>query len=183
MVWCHSVIRFPTMTKALLTAAGISWLYLRDENGRYTGQRELAVIVDFQSKRINGKRCAFQQRYSEQMLKHIAMHIEDFAKNTIYHFARSVVEMCKRDGLEPLDTEECVELLMQSLPKGFEEFSKGREEPWMQQYYSTLKVSRGTMYLGDDGDWHEADEDMLLIVRDPWFETASKKDVRFKLTP
>ena len=32
MVWCHSVIRFPTMTKALLTAAGISWLYLRDEN-------------------------------------------------------------------------------------------------------------------------------------------------------
>ena len=68
------------MTKALLTAAGISWLYLRDENGRYTGQRELAVIVDFQSKRINGKRCAFQQRYSEQMLKHIAMRIEDFAK-------------------------------------------------------------------------------------------------------
>ena len=68
------------MTKALLTAAGISWLYLRDENGRYTGQRELAVIVEFQSKRINGKRCAFQQRYSEQMLKHIAMHIEDFAK-------------------------------------------------------------------------------------------------------
>ena len=117
------------MTKALLTAAWISWLYLRDENGRYTGQRELAVIVDFQSKRINGKRCAFQQRYSEQMLKHIAMHIEDFAKNTIYHFARSVVEMCKRDGLEPLDTEECVELLMQSLPKGFEEFANGREEP------------------------------------------------------
>lgn len=165
------------MTKALLTAAGISWLYLRDENGRYTGQRELAVIVDFQSKRINGKRCAFQQRYSEQMLKHIAMHIEDFAKNTIYYFARSVVEMCKRDGLEPLDTEECVELLMQSLPKGFEEFAKGREEPWIQQYYSTFKVSRGTMYLGDDGDWHEADEDMLLIVRDPWIETASTSDL------
>ena len=53
----------------------------------------------------------------------------------------------------------------------------------MQQYYLTFKVSRGTMYLGDDGDWHEADEDMLLIVRDPWIESASKNDARFKLNP
>ena len=30
--------------------------------------------------------------------------------------------------------------------------------------------------LGDDTAWHEAEEDMLLVVRDPWSETANKKD-------
>ena len=164
------------MTKALLTAAGLSWICLRDENGNYTGKREIALIIEFQSRRCNGKRCAFQQHYSEMMVEHMKMGIDSFVKNFIYHFQKSIVVMCQRDNMEMMDIEECIHLLEHSLPQGFETFLNGDGLPWMQHYYDVIPVTRGTMYLGDDTAWHEAEEDMLLVVRDPWSETANKKD-------
>ena len=137
------------MTKALLTAAGLSWICLRDKNGNYTGKREIALIIEFQSRRCNGKRCAFQQHYPETMVEHMKMSIDSFVKNSICHFQKSIVAMCQRDNMEMMDIEECIYMLEQT---------------------------RGTMYLGDDTAWHEAEEDMLLVVRDPWSETANKKD-------
>ena len=165
-----------TMTKALLTASGLSWICLRDENGNYTGKREIALIIEYQSRRCNGKRCAFQQHYSETMVEHMKMSIDGFVKNSIYHFQKSIVAMCQRDNMEMMDIEECIYMLEHSLPQGFETFLNGDGLPWMQHYYTVIPVTRGTMYLGDDTAWHEAEEDMLLVVRDPWSETANKKD-------
>ena len=164
------------MTKALLTAAGLSWICLRDENGNYTGKREIALIIEFQSRRCNGKRCAFQQHYSETMVEHIKMSIDSFVKNSICHFQKSIILMCQRDNMEMMDIEECIYMLEHSLPQGFETFLNGDGLPWMQHYYTVIPVTRGTMYLGDDTAWHEAEEDMFLVVRDPWSETANKKD-------
>ena len=96
------------MTKALLTAAGLSWICLRDENENYTGKREIALIIEFQSRRCNGKRCAFQQNYLETMMEHMKMNIESFVKNCIYHFQKSIIAMCERDNMEMMDIEECL---------------------------------------------------------------------------
>lgn len=154
------------MKKSILLCVSIGWQTIYDEKGR-PKSKNIGVSVSWMPYEISLKRCGFNHRipgmYANLMRRQPQL-IEMMADQIARCFASGAAKMMEQKHAEPSDMSEVCEKLRRVLPYGFRSFLEN-DKIWIHHFNQVLNVPKGSRYRAEDGEWYEADEDAMIVVR------------------
>ena len=68
-----------------------------------------------------------------------------------------------QNHVEPSDMSEACEELRRGLSDGFRNFLEN-DKIWIHHFNQVQVVPKGSRYRAEDGEWYEAEEDMMIVV-------------------
>ena len=154
------------MNKAILLCASIGWQTIYDEKGR-PESRNIGVSVSWMPYEISYKRCGFVHRISEvyaDLMRREPQLIETMVGHIARCFASEAAKLMEQRHAEPSDMSEACEELRRGLPDGFRSFLEN-DQIWIHHFNQVLNVPKGSRYRAEDGEWYEAEEDAMIVVR------------------
>jgi hypothetical protein len=153
------------MNKAVLLCAIIGWQSRYDENCRPI-DRYLAVSMRWMPSAISRKNCVYNYRVSEQFVDYMRRHpkqIDILTGGVVSDFAIAAMKLMTSEMMPPYDVCEACEELKRKLPEGLRSFLAD-DKIWIHHFNEVFHVSKGCRYRGDDGCWHEAEDDMAIVL-------------------
>ena len=154
------------MKKAILLCASIGWQTIYDEKGRPKA-RHIVVSVSWMPYEMSYKRCGFNHHISgahANLMQREPQWIEMMVDHIARCFASAAAKLMERNHAEPSDMTEACDELRRGLPDGFRAFFEN-ENVWIHHFCHVLNVPKGSRYRASDGEWYEAEEDMMIAVR------------------
>lgn len=154
------------MIKAILLCASIGWQTRFDEKGR-PKSRHIGVSVSWMPHEISYKRCGFNHHISceyANLMRREPQWIETMVDHITRCFVSEAAKLIEQNHAEPSDMSEACEELRRWLPDGFRSFFEN-ENILIHHFNQVLNVPKGSRYRAEDGEWYEADEDAMIVVR------------------
>ena len=153
------------MEKAVLLCASIGWRSRYNEKGEPTG-RDMAVSVRWMPYKMSYKRCGFNHRISDvyaSLMRHEPQWIEMMVDQITRDFASAAAKLMEQNHAEPSDMSEACEELRRGLSDGFRSFLAD-DKIWIHHFNQVQVVPKGSRYRAEDGEWYEAEENMIIVV-------------------
>lgn len=153
------------MKKAVLLCASIGWQSRFNEKGEPTG-RDMAVSVSWMPWLMSYKRCAYNHHITEEFaarMRYDPRLIDMQVDAVVRCFVNGAARLMEQNHAEPSDMSEACEELRQVLPDGFRAFLENGKI-WIYHFNQVLNVPKGSLYRAEDGEWYEAEEDMMIVV-------------------
>ena len=154
------------MSKAILLCASIGWQTIYDEKGRPKA-RHIGVSVSWMPYEMSYKRCGYNHHISEEFferMRHDPRLIEMQVDAVVRCFVNGAIKLMVQHHAELSDMSEACEELRRGLPEGFRSFLEN-DKTWIHHFNEVLNVPKGCRYRADDGEWYEAEEDAIIVVR------------------
>ena len=155
------------MNKAILLCASIGRQTIYDEKGRPKPKRIIGVSVSWMPYEISYKRCGFNHCITDayaNLMRHEPQLIETMVDNITKCFASAAAKLMEQNHAEPSDMSEACEELRRGLLDGFRSFLEN-DKIWIHHFNQVLNVPKGSRYRAEDGEWYEAEEDAMIVVR------------------
>ena len=153
------------MNQAVLLCASIGWQVRYNEKGQPIG-RDMAVSVSWMPWEMSYKRCGFNHKISEPFTDYMRSdprQIEMQTDGIVSNFALGAMKLMEQRMSEPSDVSQaCVEL-KKALPEGLRSFLND-DKIWIHHFNEVLNVPKGSRYRAQDGEWYEAEEDMMIVI-------------------
>ena len=153
------------MNQTVLLCASIGWQVRYDEKGRPIG-RDMAVSVSWMPWEMSYKRCGFNHKISEPFTDYMRSdprQIEMQTNAIVSNFALGAMKLMKDKMSEPSDVSQACEELKHTLPEGLRSFLND-DKIWIYHFNEVLNVPKGSRYRAQDGEWYEAEEDMMIVI-------------------
>ena len=154
------------MDQAVLLCASIGWQARHNKKGQYIG-RDMAVSVSWMPYEMSYKRCGFNHHISEQFtdyMRHDPRQIDMQADSIARNFALGAMKLMEQIASDPPDVSLACAQLKRALPEGLRSFLAD-DKIWIHHFNEVLNVPKGSRYRAQDGEWYEAEEDMMIAVR------------------
>ena len=151
---------------AVLLAASIGWQTRYDEKGRPIG-RFVGVSVSWMPYEMSYKRCGYNHQVTEAFLERMRQdpRLIDMQVDAVVRcFMKGAIALMERKECEVSDVSQACDELKRGLPAGFRAFLEN-EDVWIHHFCHVLNVPKGSRYRASDGEWYEAEEDMMIAVR------------------
>ena len=153
--------------KAVLLAASIGWQTQYDDKGRPKG-RFVGVSVSWMPYEMSYKRCGYNHHITEEFaarMRHDQRLIEMQVDAVVRCFVNGAARLMEQKMSEVSDLTEACDELRRGLPDGFRAFFENDNDVWIHHFCHVLNVPKGSRYRASDGEWYEAEEDMMIAVR------------------
>ena len=153
--------------KAVLLAASIGWQTKYDDKGRPKG-RFVGVSVSWMPYEMSYKRCGYNHHITEEFaarMRHDPRLIEMQVDAVVRCFVNGAARLMEQKMSEVSDLTEACDELRRGLPDGFRAFLENDNDVWIHHFCHVLNVPKGSRYRASDGEWYEAEEDMMIAVR------------------
>lgn len=153
------------MNKAILLCASIGWQTIYDEKGRPKA-RHIGVSVSWMPYEISYKRCGFNHHISAEyanLMQREPQRIEMMVDHIARCFASAAAKLMEQHHAEPSDMSEACDELRRGLTDGFRSFLEN-DKIWIHHFNEVLNVPKGSRYRAQDGEWYEAEEDMMIVI-------------------
>ena len=153
------------MNQAVLLCASIVWQFRYDKKGRPIG-RDMAVSITWMPCEASYKRCGFNHKISEPFTDYMRSdprQIDIQTKTIVNNFALGAKGLMKQILSESSDVSAACEELLQTIPEGLRSFLTD-DQIWIHHFNEVLHVPKGSRYRAKDGEWYEAEEDMMIAV-------------------
>ena len=154
------------MNKAILLCASIGWQIIYDENGRPKA-KHIGVSVSWMPYDISYKLCGFNHCISGEivnLMRREPQRIEKMVDYIARCFASAAARLMEKNHADPSDTSDACDELRRGLLEGFRSFLEN-DKIWIHHFNQVLNVPKGSRYRAEDGEWYEADEDAMIVVR------------------
>jgi len=154
------------MNKAILLCASIGWQTIYDEKGRPKA-RHISVSVSWMPYEMSCKECGYNHHITEESverMRHDPKLIEMQVDVVVRCFVNGAARLMEQKISEVSDLTEACDELRHGLSDGFRAFLKN-ENVWIHHFNEVLNVPKGSPYRASDGEWYEAEEDMMIAVR------------------
>ena len=154
------------MRKAILLTASIGWQTLYDGKGRPKG-RLVGVSVSWMPYEMSCKECGYNHHITEESIermRHDQQMIEMQVEAVVRCFVNGAARLVEQKISEVSDLTEACDELRHVLPDGFRAFFEN-DKVWIHHFNDVLNVPKGSPYRASDGEWYEAEEDMMIAVR------------------
>ena len=154
------------MNKAILLCASIGWQTIYDEKGR-SKSKKISMSVSWMPYEISYNRCGFNHCISDvdaNLMRREPQRIEMMVNYIVRCFASEAAKLMEQSHAEPSDMSEACEELRRWLPDGFRSFLEN-DEIWIHHFNQVVNVPKGSRYRAEDGEWYEAEEDAMIVVR------------------
>lgn len=154
------------MNQAVLLCASIGWQVRYNEKGQPIG-RDMAVSVSWMPWEMSYKRCGFNHKISEPFTDYMRSdprQIEMQTNAIVSNFALGAMKLMKDKMSEPSDVSQACAELKRVLPEALRSFLAD-DKIWIHHFNVVLNVPKGSRYRAQDGEWYEAEEDMMIAIR------------------
>ena len=152
------------MKKAVLLCASIGWQSRYNDKGEPTG-RDMAVSVSWMPYKMSYKRCCYNHHITEEFaarMRYDPRLIEMQVDAVVRCFVNGAAKLMAQNHAEPSDMSEACEELRRWLSDGFRSFLAD-DKIWIYHFNQVQVVSKGSLYRSEDGEWYEAEEDMMIV--------------------
>jgi hypothetical protein len=126
----------------------------------------MAVSVSWMPWEMSYKRCGFNHKISEPFTDYMRSdprQIEMQTNAIVSNFALGAMKLMKDKMSEPSDVSQACEELKHALPEGLRSFLAD-DKIWIHHFNEVLNVPKGSRYRAQDGEWYEAEEDMMIVI-------------------
>ena len=154
------------MRQAILLTASIGWQTQYDDRGR-PKWRFVGVSVSWMPYEMSCKECGYNHHITEESIermRHDPRLIEMQVDAVVRCFVNGAIKLMEQHHAELSDMSEACEELRRGLPEGFRSFLEN-DKTWIHHFNEVLNVPKGCRYRADDGEWYEAEEDAIIVVR------------------
>jgi hypothetical protein len=113
------------------------------------------------------KRCGYNHHITEEFAERMRNDprlIEMQVDAVVRCFVNGAARLMEQKMSEVSDLTEACEELRQGLTDGFRSFLEN-DNIWIHHFNQVLNVPKGSRYRASDGEWYEAEEDMMIAVR------------------
>jgi hypothetical protein len=153
--------------KAVLLAASIGSQTQYNDKGRPNG-RFVGVSVSWMPYEMSYKWCGYNHHITEEFAARMRQDprlIEMQVDAVVRCFVNEAARLMERKMSEVSDLTEACDELRRGLPDGFRAFLENDNDVWIHHFCHVLNVPKGSRYRASDGEWYEAEEDMMIAVR------------------
>ena len=153
------------MNKAILLCASIGWQTINDEEDG-PKSRHIVVSVSWMPYVISYKRCKFNYHISGEftnLTQREPQLIEMMVDRIARYFARASAKLMEQNMSEVSDLTDACDELRRGLPDGFRAFLENGNV-WIHHFNQVQVVPKGSRYRAEDGEWYEAEENMIIVV-------------------
>ena len=152
------------MNKAILLCASIGWQSRYNDKGEPTG-RDMAVSVSWMPWLMSYKRCAYNHHITEEFaarMRYDPRLIDMQVDAVVRCFVNGAAKLMEQNMSEVRDLTDACDELRRGLPDGFRAFLENGNV-WIYHFNQVQVVSKGSLYRSEDGEWYEAEEDMMIV--------------------
>jgi hypothetical protein len=79
------------------------------------------------------------------------------------NFTLGAMKLMEQRMSDPSDMSLACAQLKRALPEGLRSFLTD-DKIWIHHFNEVLNVPKGSLYRAQDGEWHEAEDDMMIVI-------------------